>query len=487
MTTPELPGRATHGPRPPSVEAPSPGAPRGFPPPSTEGRDSIRPLLLLHEAPVSFASTLRPLAELAATLGVPSVVVGRPGDGAAECGVTEDTRHLRFDTRRPFPPRQEGRLPLLSPTRARAFARGVRYWRTEARRLMEEHDPRAILSVKRTFEDVPRLTRLARERGIPFVRVQWSFIMPQALHDRQAPIRLLAQLQGAGRIRKAGHLLRGRIMRTVGARMIPEVSPPASASPGVTAFAATNRLFRDMFVAEGLDPRTTLAVGHPEDDLLWRLRGETSDPSRIRDLRSRLGWSSHRTVVLVVRTFLQSLGGLVTREDDLAAVAEIVAAATQGGAQVVVRPHPKESAADLAELQARFPPIVLDTHGDPFLSVAAADVVVSQGSGMTRWGVVLEKPTLLVDFAALEFVQYASELYRVPVARSPEEVRSSLGRMLKGDRLVAAEATGPVCELVDGEACRRVLALAGIGAPPDPLREGDTAGTPQGAGAGGLP
>lgn len=444
-----------------------------------DGGGRAGPIVFLHESPASAVTTLRPLAEMASELGVRSVIVGRPGDDGAECGLGEGTPLLGFDSRRPVPARRGGRLPLLSPARAWEFTRQVGYWRAEARRIFQEHDPRAIISLKRSLEDVPLVTRLARRRGIPFVRVQWSFIMPQEAYDRQAPTRLLAQVQGVGRVQRAGYLLRQRILHAMGERLIPELNRHASASPGVTAFVATNQLFRDMFIADGLDPRTTVALGHPEDDRLWSLRKEYADPARVRELRTRLGWDPDGQVVLFVRTFLQSLGGLVTPEQDLAAVTETITAAIHEGARVVIRPHPKEDLTPLSDLRRSFPSLELDLSGDAFLSVAAADVVVGQGSGMTRWGVVLEKPSLLVDFAELEFVRHASELYRVPVARNAEQVRASMTRLLSGHRLVGQEDTRPVTELIDGNACQRILGLVGIRSVADePAGHGDSESAP---------
>ncbi len=430
------------------------------------------PILLVHESPESFRTTLAPLGRFVyERSGRRSVVIGPVGDRPDMALISAGGTTLATVDERPAPPSAAaGRSSILSISRPSAVLAELRYWKREAARVLDLYQPAAIFTVKRDLQDSPFINRMARDRGIPVVGIQWSFLPPDdyerrryratymwSVRDLPWPVRELRFLRA--RSEKWLHRL---FYRVHGINWRDSYIRMADAS----VQAVTNSLYAEVFSPASIPPDRVRVTGHPEDDVLLACKVRYLDPHERTRARREFGLTDGARVFILAREFMPATSGLIDPEDDkknLKSALDLLSILP--GTQTVLKLHPKDDPAEYNWVRQLFPGVMIVHRCDLYKLIAVSDCLLTQGSSVTRWAVVLGVPAALIDFAGLEFTAQAEKMFRVPRLQAVSELKKFLDEVAAGRFRYDPEYIRPVVELVDGRATERIVALSGIAQP----------------------
>lgn len=427
------------------------------------------PILLVHESPESFRTTLSPLGRLIyERSGIRSIVIGPPGDRPEATFITADSgRFAKGDQRPDRPQVKAGRSHLFSVSRASRFVADLRYWNKEAERILDTYRPRAVFTVKRDVEDSPLLNRRAQRRGIPVIGMQWSFLPPDSYEKYRFRATYISTIQHLPLPVRELRFLRARSERWMqslyyrlhGIRWKDSYINMADAQ----AIGVTNSLYADVFMRQGVPTSKIHVTGHPEDDVLFRYKVRYGDPSERAAARREFGLNETTPIFIVGREFMTAVSGLLDPETDKDVLVSVLQTLTRRrGAQVVLKLHPKDKPGEFNWVHERFPKVTVIHRCDLYKLTAVSDLLLTQGSSVTRWAVVLGVPAALIDFAGLEFPALAERMFRLQRLANVTDLESLIAKVESGQFHYDENHIRPVVETVDGKASERIIALAGM-------------------------
>lgn len=427
--------------------------------------------LLIGASLESMRTALLPVARAAyQRFGTRSVLVGvhldQLSEELLECnGVRFVDLHERPEWALPA----GGSRGLLNPIHAIRLVTDFWQWKRAAAGILDRYRPDAIFNARMDIADVPFLNKLAVERGIPTIRIVWTFAAPWKVRRRHLERNYQAQVAGLpGPVRKL------RLARRNASLWVTKVlyrwhgidwqdyQIVNARSVFATSYAITNRMYIEQFIADGLPEDRLVCTGHPEDDLLFDYRRRFADPQQRLAARREFQVDQRPYLVTIAREYLRAYSYLDKSADMDVVRLVLRTVLKRDDTQVVLKLHPQERLEDYGWVAEEFPSVKLLQRCDFHKLVTISDCFLSQGSNTTRWAVVAGVPVILIDFLGLGFAEHVSRVFAVSSVRTLDELAERMNQVLSGKLVDETERIRQLAGQSDGKAVERILDLSGL-------------------------
>ena len=339
--------------------------------------------------------------------------------------------------------------------------RGLR----EAQAILDTYSPSAVFQTTDSGVIESFVNRLAYQRGIPTVLIQWAHTGPKDLYGhlhRDGYSRRIGTTSSViHRVFMTRRAMGLSVLRAM--YRLDGIRRPRFLGDGNARwFAVMNRVSIDLFRRQGVPARKLVSTGHPEDDLLYAYRDRYADAGERAATAREFELDPSKRIIVYTREAIEHYA-MISRVTDHNIIRMVLSATTeQENAQVVLKLHPRDSVDYYQWVATEFPEVMQVHHCDFYKLIAISDVYLSQASSTTRWAVQLSKPVILLGMAHLEVTGLAAQQLDLTPVTSAEALGSALQRALSNGSVPESQQVKELRSQVDGKAIDRILDLAGL-------------------------
>ena len=335
----------------------------------------------------------------------------------------------------------------------------------EAQAILDTYSPSAVFQTTDSGVIESFVNRLANQRGVPTVLVQWAATGQKEFYNRLHRDGYSRRIGTTSSVTRRVLLARRAVGLGVLRAMyrLDGIRRPRFLGDGNARwFAVMNRGAMDMFRQQGVPARKLVSTGHPEDDLLYAYRERFAGAGERAATAREFGLDLTKRIIVYAREAIEHYGWL-SRATDHNIMRTVLRAATgQENAQVVLKLHPRDSVDYYQWVAAEFPMVVQIHQCDFYRLIAISDVYLSQASSTTRWAVQLSKPVILLGMAHLEVTNMVAQQLGLTPVSSAEALNSALQQALSDGSVPESQQVKELRSQVDGKAIDRILDLAGL-------------------------
>ncbi|MFN0071855.1 MAG: CDP-glycerol glycerophosphotransferase family protein [Chloroflexota bacterium] len=441
-------------------------------------------VLFVAREPDETLRTFLPIIDELTRRGVTSEVIFHhwPGDWAQRALEARGTAwwHVAVSVKRlaglvqrlPMPAAARGPLGELTQ---------LRETRSLTKRIVEQHQPRAVVVIQDTLLLERFLVRWANRSGIPTLVIQWAFSFPQDYYDRLRALKSDASLTSprAGRRSRRSLGLYGLVQRALDVRF----DMPNSYGGGeARQFAVMGSHFRDQYRAQGVTGKVISITGHPLHDAAFQ-RAQVMDATEQARIRASYGIpSDERLVLYATQPFFWR--GVLTADELQENIRAMNTSVSSLGPdyRLAVKIHPRESIDDYAFCAELAPPVRVIASAEMTDLIALAEVFISSSSSTVLLAMMLDRPIVTVNFNQVLHFDLFESIGGTLHTRTFDEFDQALKRVTHDEttRAQLAESRSAALNRLarfDGHATERITDLLAPGPAPSPPGRGPGRGS----------
>lgn len=351
-----------------------------------------------------------------------------------------------------------------------------RFWRCQARNLMEKYSPTAIFIWKPYFQEVPWLIKLARQRGINSLfigeyNITFGYKHIREMHRRN---KIISAMNSA-----TGHLLYKKLLIFGGVYFdswvesliykcmgIWDWKKTPITVPAATYHLVSNEMYREELLRLGAKGTKIIATGVAEQDELFKLRQKYLCIEEVQKERNLLKiGEKDRLIVFALENFpalRTELPEVEVNDMIRRVISECLTFAT---VKVIIKIHPRDSIDNYVWVNDEYPDVQLLQRYETTKLAAIADVFLVHGTTSVSMPLAINRPALIINFKNHWICEAVHQAYGVPQVRSSNDLSIKLKEIFDGDFKYNSRESKIAMSGIDGKAVQRILLFSGLSGP----------------------